>query len=93
MPRKRDIAWDYVIELSCDDSDPDCTINLDSPEVIPIEKKLYTPMCLLLLEVHSRFRYAHQRPYFGSSTRREKQHLCLHGGSPKNNNETFKYSA
>ncbi|KAL0216599.1 hypothetical protein P9112_008783 [Eukaryota sp. TZLM1-RC] len=46
-------------------------------------------MCLLLLEVHSRFRYAHQRPYCGSSTRREKQHLCLHGASPKNNNETF----
>ncbi|KAL0226791.1 hypothetical protein P9112_014115 [Eukaryota sp. TZLM1-RC] len=45
MPRKRDIAWDYVIELSCDDSDPDCTINLDSPEVIPIEKN-YTHQCV-----------------------------------------------
>ncbi|KAL0214888.1 hypothetical protein P9112_007072 [Eukaryota sp. TZLM1-RC] len=47
MPRKRDIAWDYVIELSCDDSDPDCTINLDSPEVIPIENN-YTHQCVPL---------------------------------------------
>ncbi|KAL0216600.1 hypothetical protein P9112_008784 [Eukaryota sp. TZLM1-RC] len=45
MPRKRDIAWDYVIELSCDDSDPVCTINLDSPEVIPIENN-YTHQCV-----------------------------------------------
>ncbi|KAL0223778.1 hypothetical protein P9112_003168 [Eukaryota sp. TZLM1-RC] len=45
MPCKRDIAWDYIIELSCDDSDSDCTINLDLPEVIAIEKN-YTHQCV-----------------------------------------------